>query len=38
MKNTGKIVGINKNMITVEFEGNVKQNEVAYAVLDEKPS
>ena len=35
MKNTGKIVGINKNMITVEFEGNVKQNEVAYAVLDE---
>ena len=35
MKNTGKIVGINKNMITVEFEGNVKQNEVAYAVLGE---
>ncbi|MGR3175475.1 MAG: V-type ATP synthase subunit A [Candidatus Scalindua sp.] len=35
MKNRGKIVGINKNMITVEFEGNVKQNEVAYAVLDE---
>lgn len=34
IKNTGKIVGINKNMITVEFEGNVKQNEVAYAVLD----
>ena len=35
MKNRGKIVGINKNMITVEFEGNVKQNEVAYAVLGE---
>ena len=35
MKNTGKIVGINQNMIKVEFEGNVKQNEVAYAVLGE---
>jgi V/A-type H+-transporting ATPase subunit A len=35
MKNAGKIVGINKNMITVEFEGNVKQNEIAYAILGE---
>ncbi|ODS31990.1 MAG: hypothetical protein SCARUB_02878 [Candidatus Scalindua rubra] len=35
MKNTGKIVGINKNMITVEFEGNIKQNEVAHAILGE---
>lgn len=35
MENTGKIIGINKNMITVEFEGNVKQNEVAHAVLGE---
>ena len=35
MKNTGKLVGINKNLITVEFEGNVKQNEIAYAILGE---
>jgi V/A-type H+-transporting ATPase subunit A len=35
MKNTGKLVGINKNLITVEFEGNVKQHEIAYAILGE---
>lgn len=35
MENTGKLVGINKNLITVEFEGNVKQNEIAYAILGE---
>ncbi|MDR4503405.1 MAG: V-type ATP synthase subunit A [Candidatus Scalindua sp.] len=35
MKNRGSIVGVNKNMLTVEFEGDVMQNEVAYAVLGE---
>lgn len=33
MKNKGKIIGINRNMVTVEFHGHVKQNEVAYAIL-----
>ncbi len=33
MANTGKIVGVNGNMLTVEFAGVVTQNEVAYAVL-----
>ncbi|OGV65356.1 MAG: V-type ATP synthase subunit A [Lentisphaerae bacterium RIFOXYC12_FULL_60_16] len=28
---TGKIVGVNGNMITVAFEGSVSQNEVGYA-------
>lgn len=31
----GRIVGVNGNMITVEFEGAVGQNEVAYARLGE---
>ncbi|MBN1347859.1 V-type ATP synthase subunit A [candidate division KSB1 bacterium] len=30
---TGKIVAINGNMISVEFTGNVRQNEVGYAKL-----
>ncbi len=34
--NTGKIVGVNGNMITVEFDTHVTQNEVAYAVLGEE--
>ncbi|MBM4055165.1 MAG: V-type ATP synthase subunit A [Planctomycetes bacterium] len=29
----GRIVGINGNMLTVEFYGTVRQNEVAYVVL-----
>ena len=32
----GTIVGVNGNMITVEFDGSVMQNEVGYAVLDDK--
>ncbi len=32
---TGKIVAINGNMISVEFTGNVRQNEVGYAILGE---
>ncbi|MBN2060633.1 MAG: V-type ATP synthase subunit A [Deltaproteobacteria bacterium] len=31
----GKIVGISGNMITVEFEENVMQNEVGYAITSE---
>ena len=36
MTTTGKIVGVNGNMITVAFDGAVAQNEVGYAVLGEK--
>ncbi len=32
-KRWGMIVGIDKNMITVQFKGTLKQNEVGYAVL-----
>ncbi|MDY6843247.1 MAG: V-type ATP synthase subunit A [Thermodesulfobacteriota bacterium] len=31
-KQSGKIIGINKNMITVQFSGSLKQNEVGYAI------
>ena len=34
MSNTGTIVGVNGNMITVEFGGDVQQNEVGYAKTD----
>jgi V/A-type H+-transporting ATPase subunit A len=34
--NSGKIVGVNGNMLTVEFDTYVTQNEVAYAVLGEE--
>ena len=34
--NTGKIVGINGNMATVEFTDNISQNEVGYIILGEK--
>ncbi len=34
-ENIGKIVGVNGNLITVEFEKPVIQNEVAYAVTGE---
>ncbi len=33
--NSGKIVGVNGNMLTVEFDTYVTQNEVAYALLGE---
>ena len=36
MTTTGKIVGVNGNMITVKFNGAVAQNEVGYAVLGDK--
>jgi len=34
--NTGRIVGVNGNMITVEFDTHVTQNEVAYAVFGDE--
>jgi V/A-type H+-transporting ATPase subunit A len=34
-ENIGKIVGVNGNLLTVEFEKPIVQNEVAYAVLGE---
>ena len=33
---TGTITGINGNMLTVAFEGNIIQNEVGYAVRDKE--
>ena len=33
---TGKITGVNGNMITVQFDGAVAQNEVGYAMLSGK--
>ncbi len=35
METTGKIVGVNGNMITVAFDGAVAQNEVGYACIEE---
>ena len=32
----GKVVGVNGNMVSVDFEGNVQMNEVAYVVLGDK--
>ena len=34
-QSSGKIVGVNGNMLTVAFEGAVSQNEVGYACLGE---
>ena len=36
MDSSGTIIGVNGNMITVEFEGNIQLNEVGYVVLDDK--
>lgn len=33
MASTGKIIGVNGNMVTVQFDGAVIQNEVAYPLL-----
>ena len=35
-ENTGKIVGVNGNMLTVEFDTGVSQNEVAYVTVGEE--
>ncbi|HPI23476.1 MAG TPA: V-type ATP synthase subunit A [Spirochaetota bacterium] len=36
MSNIGKVVGVNGNMVRVEFENDVLMNEVAYVKLKEK--
>ena len=36
IKTTGKVIGVNGNMITIEVEGNVSMNEVGYVVLGDK--
>lgn len=33
-KNSGRVTGVNGNMVTVEFDGNVSQNEVGYILLE----
>ena len=33
---TGEIIGISGNMITVRFEGSIAQNEVGYAISGEE--
>jgi V/A-type H+-transporting ATPase subunit A len=30
IKGSGKVVGVNGNMVTIEFKGEVLQNEVGY--------
>ena len=32
----GKVVGINGNMVSVEFDGNVTMNEVGYVNVENK--
>ena len=31
----GKVVGVNGNMVSVEFDGNVSMNEVAYVKVED---
>ena len=33
-KNTGKVVSINGNLVSVEFEGNISMNEICYVMVD----
>jgi len=34
IKNTGKVVSINGNLVSVEFDGNVSMNEICYVKVD----
>jgi len=36
MKSTGKIIGVNGNMVTVEVAGTVSMNEVGFILVDDK--
>lgn len=36
IKTTGKVIGVNGNMVTAEVEGNVSMNEVGYIVLGDQ--
>ena len=33
-ENTGKVVSINGNLVSVKFEGNVSMNEICYVKVD----
>ena len=33
-ENTGKVVSINGNLVSVEFDGNVSMNEICYVKTD----
>ena len=33
-ENTGRVVGVNGNLVTVEFDGNVSMNEICYVKVD----
>lgn len=35
-KNSGRVTGVNGNMVTVEFDGDVSQNEVGYILLGDQ--
>ena len=32
-QNTGRVVGVNGNMVSVQFEGNVSMNEICYVTV-----
>ena len=33
-ENTGRVVSINGNLVSVEFDGNVSMNEICYVKVD----
>ena len=35
IENTGKVVSINGNLVSVEFNGNVSMNEICYVKIDD---
>ena len=35
-ENKGKVVSINGNLVSVEFNGNVSMNEICYVLVDDK--
>lgn len=36
VRNSGRVIGVSGNMVTVRFEGDVSQNEVGYILLGDK--
>ena len=37
-ENIGKVVSINGNLVSVEFEGNISMNEICFVMVDDKTS
>ena len=37
-ENIGKVVSINGNLVSVEFEGNISMNEICFVMVDEETS